>query len=288
MKKKTVFLAALVITILSAVTAFAAKLPNDETDEELEKRGFTLEDRWAISAILVNSDENVISFIIQRYRDLQDWDQVRESYGIDKNTYDNFIDGQRKWQEILDSVPDSVVDGMVNEGWNRREINKFISRMNFMQIDYKYAWEQYKSGKTIDEIVKEKREKEEKMAELDTAYIMNDIPETEYLAAAEKIKGDIAISDILMQVRTLRTEVRNRHRKQSGITEEEIDYCESVGMTNPMDMFQAKYISTGNKVPFENVVSAKLKNKDWISATAEVLNIPKDEYEKQVKQAIME
>lgn len=288
MKKKIVFLAALVITILSAVTAFAAKLPNDETDEELEKRGFTLEDRWAISAILVNSDENVISFIIQRYRDLQDWDQVRESYGIDKNTYDNFIDGQRKWQEILDSVPDSVVDGMVNEGWNRREINKFISRMNFMQIDYKYAWEQYKSGKTIDEIVKEKREKEEKMAELDTAYIMNDIPETEYLAAAEKIKGDIAISDILMQVRTLRTEVRNRHRKQSGITEEEIDYCESVGMTNPMDMFQAKYISTGNKVPFENVVSAKLKNKDWISATAEVLNIPKDEYEKQVKQAILE
>lgn len=288
MKKKIVFLAALVITILSAVTAFAAKLPNDETDEELEKRGFTLEDRWAISAILVNSDENVISFIIQRYRDLQDWDQVRESYGIDKNTYDNFIDGQRKWQEILDSVPDSVVDGMVNEGWNRREINKFISRMNFMQIDYKYAWEQYKSGKTIDEIVKEKREKEEKMAELDTAYIKNDIPETEYLAAAEKIKGDIAISDILMQVRTLRTEVRNRHRKQSGITEEEIDYCESVGMTNPMDMFQAKYISTGNKVPFENVVSAKLKNKDWISATAEVLNIPKDEYEKQVKQAIME
>lgn len=270
------------------MTAFAAKLPNDETDEELEKRGFTLEDRWAISAILVNSDENVISFIIQRYRDLQDWDQVRESYGIDKNTYDNFIDGQRKWQEILDSVPDSVVDGMVNEGWNRREINKFISRMNFMQIDYKYAWEQYKAGKTIDEIVKEKREKEEKMAELDTAYIMNDIPETEYLAAAEKIKGDIAISDILMQVRTLRTEVRNRHRKQSGITEEEIDYCESVGMTNPMDMFQAKYISTGNKVPFENVVSAKLKNKDWISATAEVLNIPKDEYEKQVKQAILE
>lgn len=288
MKKKIVFLAALVITILSAVTAFAAKLPNDETDEELEKRGFTLEDRWAISAILVNSDENVISFIIQRYRDLQDWDQVRESYGIDKNTYDNFIDGQRKWQEILDSVPDSVVDGMVNEGWNRREINKFISRMNFMQIDYKYAWEQYKAGKTIDEIVKEKREKEEKRAELDTAYIMNDIPETEYLAAAEKIKGDIAISDILMQVRTLRTEVRNRHRKQSGITEEEINYCESVGMTNPMDMFQAKYISTGNKVPFENVVSAKLKNKDWISATAEVLNIPKDEYEKQVKQAILE
>lgn len=288
MKKKIVFLAALVITILSAVTAFAAKLPNDETDEELEKRGFTLEDRWAISAILVNSDENVISFIIQRYRDLQDWDQVREAYGIDKNTYDNFIDGQRKWQEILDSVPDSVVDGMVNEGWNRREINKFISRMNFMQIDYKYAWEQYKAGKTIDEIVKEKREKEEKMAELDTAYIMNDIPETEYLAAAEKIKGDIAISDILMQVRTLRTEVRNRHRKQSGITEEEIDYCESVGMTNPMDMFQAKYISTGNKVPFENVVSAKLKNKDWISVTAEVLNIPKEDYEKQVKQAILE
>lgn len=290
MKKKMALTSMIIASVISAVTVFAAKLPNDSIDELLEKKGLTQEDRWAVDAIIVNSDENVIDFILQKYEKLKDWDKVREAYGIDKKVYDNFIEGQRNWQQIIDAVPDSVMNAMVNEGWSRNEISGFINRMNVNEIDCSYAWEQYKSGKTLDEIVKEKTEQDKKLSELDTAYIMNDIPETEYWNAVAKIKGDdsTTISEILMQVKTLRTEVRERHRKQSGITDEEIKYCESVGMTNPMDMFQAKYIAVGNKVSFENVVETKLKNEDWISATAEVLKIPKDEYEKQVKQAISE
>ena len=290
MKKKMALISMIIASVISAVTVFAAKLPNDSIDELLEKKGLTQEDRWAVDAIIVNSDENVIDFILQKYEKLKDWDKVREAYGIDKKVYDNFIEGQRNWQQIIDAVPDSVMNAMVNEGWSRNEISGFINRMNVNEIDCSYAWEQYKSGKTLDEIVKEKTEQDKKLSELDTAYIMNDIPETEYWNAVAKIKGDdsTTISEILMQVKTLRTEVRERHRKQSGITDEEIKYCESVGMTNPMDMFQAKYIAVGNKVSFENVVETKLKNEDWISATAEVLKISKDEYEKQVKQAISE
>jgi len=55
-------------------------------------------------------------------------------------------------------------------------------------------------------------------------------------------------------------------------------------MTNPMDMFQAKYISNGNNIALDKVVASKLKNGDWISATAEVLNIPLEEYKAQVEQ----
>lgn len=290
MKKKFIFISILIISIISVATVFAAKLPNDSLDNLLDKKGLTTEDRWAVEAILVNSDENVIDFILQKYEELNDWDKVREAYGIDKNVYDSFIEGQRNRQQIIDAIPDSVMSAMVNEGWSRNEISGFINRMNVNGIDCSYAWEQYKSGKTVDEIVKEKNEQNQKLAELDTAYIMNDISETDYWNAVAKIKGDDStkISEILMQVKTLRTEVRERHRKQSGITDEEIKYCESVGMTNPMDMFQAKYIAVGNKVPFENVVETKLKNVDWISATAEVLNIPKEEYEKQIKQATSE
>ena len=290
MKKKMALISMIIASVISAVTVFAAKLPNDSIDELLEKKGLTQEDRWAVDAIIVNSDENVIDFILQKYEELNDWDKVREAYGIDKNVYDSFIEGQRKRQQIIDAIPDSVMNAMVDEGWSRNEISGFINRMNVNEIDCSYAWEQYKSGKTVDEIVKEKNDQNQKLAELDTAYIMNDISETDYWNAVAKIKGDDStkISEILMQVKTLRTEVRERHRKQSGITDEEIKYCESVGMTNPMDMFQAKYIAVGNKVPFENVVETKLKNVDWISATAEVLNIPKEEYEKQIKQATSE
>lgn len=290
MKKKFIFISILIISIISVATVFAAKLPNDSLDNLLDKKGLTTEDRWAVEAILVNSNENVIDFILQKYEELNDWDKVREAYGIDKNVYDSFIEGQRNRQQIIDAIPDSVMNAMVDEGWSRNEISGFINRMNVNEIDCSYAWEQYKSGKTVDEIVKEKNDQNQKLAELDTAYIMNDISETDYWNAVAKIKGDDStkISEILMQVKTLRTEVRERHRKQSGITDEEIKYCESVGMTNPMDMFQAKYIAVGNKVPFENVVETKLKNADWISATAEVLNIPKEEYEKQIKQATSE
>lgn len=290
MKKRFIFISILIISIISVATVFAAKLPNDSLDNLLDKKGLTTEDRWAVEAILVNSNENVIDFILQKYEELNDWDKVREAYGIDKNVYDSFIEGQRNRQQIIDAIPDSVMNAMVDEGWSRNEISGFINRMNVNEIDCSYAWEQYKSGKTVDEIVKEKNDQNQKLAELDTAYIMNDISETDYWNAVAKIKGDDStkISEILMQVKTLRTEVRERHRKQSGITDEEIKYCESVGMTNPMDMFQAKYIAVGNKVPFENVVETKLKNVDWISATAEVLNIPKEEYEKQIKQATSE
>ena len=284
MKKRIAILLSLLLVVATTVTVFAISA-DDRNGQILIKRGYTEQDFAEIDAITALSEESVPDFVIQKYEELGDWKKVREAYGINETDYENHMKAQAEWQAILDRVPNEFM-AVMKETMTRQEINYFINRMNIMDIDFDYAWEQYQSGKTTEEIIAEKKEQNDKISELDTAYVMTDMSETEYLKAYSEIKGgdDVTIGQVLMQVKQLRTDVRNRHRKQSGITDEEIAYCEAQGMTNPMDMFQAKYIAKGNNVPLDKVVASKLKNDDWVSATAELLNIPVEEYRKQVEE----
>ena len=285
MKKRIAIILSIILVVATTVAVFAISA-DDEYGQQLIKRGYTEQDLAEINAVTALSDENVPAFVIQKYKELGDWQKVREAYGISEIAYENYKKTQAEWQAILDRIPDEFMDAM-NKTMTRQEINYFINRMNIMDIDFDYAWKQYKAGKTTEEIIAEKKAEKNKISELTTAYVMTDMSETEYWKAFSEIKGgdNATIGQVLLQVKQLRTDVRNRHKKQSGITDEEIRYCESQGMTNPMDMFQAKYISKGNNVPFDKVVASKLKNDDWITATAEVLNIPLEEYKKQVEQA---
>lgn len=285
-KRKTIIILAILLTMATATTVFAI-YADDSTGKQLIKKGYTEQDINEINAITLYSDADVLGLILQKYEELGDWKSVREYYGVDEKKYQNYMDGLERWQAVLDSVPEEVMKAMENEGWSQQEINNFVNKLNIAEVDYEYAWKQYKAGKSVEEIVKEKREEDKQISELDTAYVMSDMTETEYWSALSKIKkaDNTTISDILIQVKQLRTDVRNRHKIQCGITDEEIAYCESQGMTNPMDMFRAKYISSGNNVSFENVVASKLKHDDWTEATAEVLNIPVEEYKLQVENA---
>lgn len=284
MKKRIAILLSIILVVTTAVTVFALSV-DDSLGQQLIKKGYTEQDLAEINAIVALSDEDILDYILQKYKALGDWQKVREAYGIDETKYENYIKTQAEWQAILDRVPDEFMTAM-KEDMSRQEIDYFINRANIMDIDFDYAWEQYQAGKTTEEIIAEKKAERDKIAELDTEYVMSDMSETEYWAALSEIKGDdnTTISQILTQVKQLRTDVRNRHKEQSGITDEEIAFCEAQGMTNPMDMFRAKYISTGNKVSFDKVVASKLKNDDWASATAEVLNISVEEYKMQVEQ----
>lgn len=284
MKKRIAIALSIILVVVTTATVYAIST-NDRYGQQLIKAGYTEQDLAEISAVTALSDENVPAFVVQKYKELGDWKKVREAYGIDETKYQNYIKTQSEWQAILDRVPEEFMAAMKEE-MTREEINYFINRANIMDIDFDYAWNQYKSGKTVEEIVAEKQAEKEKQSELDTQYVMGEITTEEYVKSVAVItKGDNAtISEILSEVQTLRTEVRNRHKIQSGITDEEIAYCETQGMTNPMDMFQAKYISKGNNVSFEVVVATRLRNEDWTSTTAEVLNIPLEEYRAQVEQ----
>lgn len=285
MKKRISIILSIVLVIATAITVFAVSV-DDPIGHNLIKKGYTQQDLAEINAISALSDENIIDYILQKYKALGDWKKVREAYGINETEYLNHMRTQSEWQTILDRIPKEFMDAM-EQKMTHEEINYFINRMNIMDIDFDYAWEQYRSGKTTEEIIAEKKEQKDEISKLDTAYVMTDMSETEYWKAYSEIKGgdNVTIGQVLMQVKQLRTDIRNRHRKQSGITDEEIAYCESQGMTNPMDMFQAKYIAKGSGVALEKVVASKLKNNDWTSATAEVLNIPVEEYKRQVEQA---
>lgn len=284
MKKRIAVILSIILVVATASTVYAIST-NDRYGQQLIKLGYTEQDLDEINAVTALSDENVPAFVVQKYKELGDWKKVRAAYGISEYDYEKYKKTQAEWQVILDRIPDEFMTAM-QETMTRQEINYFINRMNIMDIDFDYAWKQYQTGKTTEEIIAEKKEQEDKISELTTAYVMNDMSETEYWKEYSEIKGgdNITISQILMEVKQLRTDVRNRHRKQCGITDEEIKYCEAQGMTNPMDMFQAKYISKGNNISLDKVVASKLKNGDWISATAEVLNIPLEEYKAQVEQ----
>lgn len=285
MKKRIAIFLSILLVLATAVTVFAISA-DDRNGQILIKRGYTEQDFAEIDAITALSEESVPAFVIQKYEELGDWKKVREAYGINETDYENHMKAQTEWQAILDRIPDEFMTAM-QETMTRQEIDYFINRMNIMDIDFDYAWKQYQAGKTAEEIIAEKKSEREKISELTTTYVMTEMSETEYWKAYSEIQGgdNITISQILMEVKQLRTDVRERHRKQSGITDEEIEYCEAQGMTNPMDMFQAKYISKGNNISLDKVVASKLKNDDWVTATAEVLNIPVEEYKKQVEEA---
>ncbi len=283
MKKRIAILLSILL-VTTTITVFAISA-DGQIGQNLIKKGYTEQDLAEIDAIVALSDENIVDYIVQKYKVLGDWKKVREAYGISETTYENHMKAQAEWQAILDKIPDEFMTAM-RETMTRQEINYFINRMNIMDIDFNYAWKQYHAGKTPEEILAEKKAEKDKISELTTTYVMSDMSETEYWKAYSEIKGgdDITISQILMEVKQLRTDVRNRHKLQSGITDEEIKYCESQGMTNPMDMFRAKYISKGNKIPLENVVASKLKHSDWTAATADVLKIPEAEYRRMVEE----
>lgn len=285
MKRKIAIILSVVFVIATAITVFAVSV-DDPVGQNLIKKGYTEQDLAEINAISALSDEDILDYILQKYKALGDWQKVREAYNISETEYENYMKTQNEWQAILDRVPDEFMAAMKEE-MSRQEIDYFINRANIMDIDFDYAWEQYQTGKTTEEIITEKKDAHNKQSETDTKYIMGEITTEEYIKSVAVItKGDEAtIGKILSDVQTLRTEVRNRHKTQSGITDEEIAYCEAQGMTNPMDMFQAKYISKRNNISLSKVVASRLKNEDWISATAEVLNIPVDEYRQQVEQA---
>lgn len=285
MKKSIAVILSIILVIATASTVFAIFV-DDPLGQELINSGYTEQDIEEINAIIALSDENVLGFITEKYDLLGDWEKVRQAYKIDETKYENYMEGKARWQAVLDSVPDLVMTEMKKE-MSQYEINLFVNKINLADVDFEYAWKQYKNGVSVNDIVKEKREQDKKISDLDTEYVMSDMSAEDYMSALSEITGidnNTTISEILMQVKQLRTDVRNRHRKQSGITDEEIAYCEAQGMTNPMDMFQAKYISKGNNVSLDRVVASKLKNGDWTTATAEVLNIEVEEYKRQVEQ----
>lgn len=292
MKRKAILFTMIVIFVLGTTVSVAAIYRNDSYEGKMIKQGYTEEDMLNLNAVLYLSEENVKGLILQKYDELKDWKKVREYYSVDEGKYENYMIGKRMQQETLNSIPSYIFDEMDNAGWTKSEVNDFVNKVNIHQINSEYAWKECKSGGTIDDVVKEKKHVDNERTDLDTEFVYGEMTVQEYESKLTAILGkgivrktDNMISNEAKEIDGLRRRTRQRHKESSGITEEEIKYCESKGITNPMDMYQAKNISKGNKVSFEKVVDSKIKHKDWTKATAEVLGISHDEYKRQNEMA---
>ena len=287
MKRISALLVVFMIVLMCALPT-TAMAQFDSFKQKLINQGYTQEDLWAIDAILLYSDENVPSFIVGKYKTLKDWDKVCAYYGVDKKQFDNYIDGMKRWQEVLDKVPDTVMAEMKAKGWSQQEINEFVNKMNLNQIDYEYAWKEYKSGKTVDELVEAKVSENKAISELLNKFIVNNMTDEEYLKELAKIKviEQKSNQEILEEAKTVREREFNRAKVSSGITAAEIEYCLEQGITNPMDMYRAKDIAKGNNVPFEKVVQTYLEVGDWSIVVIEVLNLQPEEYIKHLEESM--
>lgn len=292
MKSKAVLFIIIITFVLGTTLSVAAIYRDDIYAQQKMKQGYTEEDMLNLDAVLVLSEENVRAFVLQKYDELKDWKKVREYYEVSEEKCENYMIGQRMRQETLNSIPDYIFSEMNDEGWTKSQINDFVNKVNISKINCEYAWKECKSGRKIQDIVQEKKAVDKEKSNLDTEFVRGEMTVQEYETKLKAILGkdvvrktDNMIADAVTETDKLRKNTRQRHKESSGITDKEIKYCESKGMTNPMDMYQAKNISKGNKVSFEKVVDSKIKHKDWTKATAEVLNIPHEEYKQQNERA---
>lgn len=295
MKKIVAFLMAFMIVLTSAVSVTATNKLNSNEREWLE-RGYTEEDILESRAILYLSEENVRAFIFQKYDELKDWKKVRKFYGIDEAKYENYMIGKKMQQETLESIPNYIFDEMEDMGWSQSEINNFVNRGNISKIDWDYAWKECKSGRTIEDVQKERMAVDKEISDLITDFVWSEMSVQEFEDKVKVILGkdvvrkadktDKAISDAVAGAIETRESAYQRHKERSGITEEEIEYCKSLGITNPLDMYQAKSISIGTNVPFEKMVQTYLKVGYWSVAVVEVLNVSPEEYIKSLEEII--
>jgi len=298
MKRRTMLFIMIITLILGTTVSVAAIYRDDIYAKKMIKQGYTEEDMLNLDAILYLSEENVRGLIVQKYDELKDWKKVREYYGVDEGKYENYMIGKKMQQETLNSIPSYIFDEMEDRGWTRSEINDFVNKTNISRIDYEYAWKECKNGRMVDDVVEEKIDVDREKSELATEFARGEMPVEEYETRLKEILGkdvvretdktDNMIADAVAELIEKRENTRKRHKERSGITDEEINYCKSQGMTNPMDMYQAKNISKSGKIPLEKVVASKLKNKEWTKATAEVLGISHSEYKQQNEKAKME
>lgn len=285
MKKMIVFLLVATIATSAMTLSVAASYRDDSYEGKMIKQGYTEEDMLNLNIVLYLSEENVKPFILQKYDELKDWKKVREYYGVSEEKYENYMIGEKMHQETLNSIPDYIFDEMEDRGWTGSQINNFVNRGNTSKIDWDYAWKECKAGRTIEDVQKEKMAADKDKSILGTNFIQGKITLEEYKKRVTEIlnrdvmrKTDNMVEEAVESIIESKKETVARWFKNSGLTDDEIEYCESQGIKNEMDIYQAKLISTGNNVPLEDVVQTFKRCNSWSVTIVELLYDDPEEY----------
>ncbi len=277
MKRKICAIIMALFVMVNTMTIYSLAGVNGDTYESMliKQRGYTEQDIMELKAIQILSDVKASGYIVKKYEELGDWKKVREYYKVDEKKYESYMLGKKLWQETLDKVPDYIFEEMKDKGWTERERDQFVSKLNIYSINYEYAWTEIKTGRTIGDIIEERKKEDEAESKLMNEFVYRNMTTEEYRGQLLKIFKNAdtkRIEESVVQAETSREQVRTRHKKQSGISDEEIEFCKSLGITNPMDMYQGKSIAVGNNLSFEDVIKTFIKVQSWSVTIIELMD----------------
>lgn len=255
-----------VLSILTTVTVWAL---NPTFTKQLKDMNWSKDNINCLDEVLQISREQFPDKIVEAYNRLGDWKAVRVEYGITDEQYSEWKNQQVEINKILD-IPKYIYDEMKKKGYTEFKQKELIFGAHNAQLDIEYVWTEIKKGKTLEDVFVEKEAKEKKDSELLTDFIIGKI-DLETYTKAVSTKNDTGISGVIEYAVNLRKKIVDRHIKESGITNDEINLCREYGMENIMDMCRAKYISKGNKIDLTKVLRAKKDTDDWNVVVSKIL-----------------
>lgn len=280
MNMKVVYKVVAVLLAISNLLSFSvsAKQLRSELEEKMIKRGYKSEDAFAIDGILIYSDENVPSFVLQKYKELKDWNAVAEHYGVSTSELGHYVQTRKKL-EVAFNIPDEIYNQMVESGMTESDCKNFARTAFNGKVDISEAWDAHKKGKTVEDIAQEHVRIKNEIAQATTDFIFEKLSEGEYFQKMNQLAPKMTTEDIWEHVEEKRKGWEKHRINISGITEEEIALGKDAGITNIFDLCRAKLFEKFTNLSFRNLI---MQMKEKISPFAEIIqkNLNLDKIEK--------
>ena len=254
MKRKiyVIIITLLVIVSVTTVTVLAKTLHSDWIAQQMDN-GYTETDAYSLLAIVALSEQNVPSFVEQKYRALGDWEKVAEYYGIDVIEFHEFVESQMRIAQEL-AISDDIYAEMKAAGMTDEDCIELSRLAHNAQFDIEIVWEAHQDGKTVDDLIQERTATKNAQSQAATDLAFGKITEKEYVEAMKKISPDMPMSEILEFATQERREWMRFRKAASGITDAEIALAEKAGMTDFFAICRMKETEEFSELTFVEMV----------------------------------
>ncbi len=285
--KKKIYVISIILVIIASLTTITvlAKTFRSDWVERKINNGYSETDAYSMMAIMVLADENVSAFVEQKYEELGDWEKVAKHYNVDLKEFNTFVETQIQAAKVLE-IPDDIYKEMKASGMNDEECKNFSQSAFNGRIDIEEAWEAKKNGKTINDLMRERKELKDKKAQAATDYTFGLITEEEYTKKMKSLSPDMPMSEIIEFAAKDRREWRELRIKSSGISEKEILLAEKNGVTDIFEMCRLKDAERLSNKTFSEMLSQVKDGKAVDSVIEE--NISTEKVEALKKEAVTE
>ncbi len=160
-------------------------------------------------------------------------------------------------------IPQYIYDEMNELDWAKKEQREYIMKMHSHQVDISFAWDMSLEGKTEVEIIELYSECNETREKLLNQYIDGEITIDEYVERYPFSTDSLSVTEIRKSAEEAKDMMYKRLIENSGLTQDDIDYCKKEGITNIREMAEAKSFAALNKIKISLAITIRKDSKDW-------------------------